>query len=66
MDIVASKFGDRCSYAVVSVADDTELVIGLPAKQGLVRNGTSSVVNNFQFLNEDLTAEEFKEATNNW
>lgn len=66
IDIVASKFGDRISYAVVSAADEDELIVGLPAKQGLVRNGPASVVNNFQFLNENLTDEEFEECCKNW
>lgn len=37
----------------------------MPAKQGLVRNGTSTVVNNLQFLDEDLSQEDFLNATNN-
>ncbi|KAJ6636726.1 Heat shock 70 kDa protein 14-B [Pseudolycoriella hygida] len=61
-DIVASKFGDRSSYAVVAAAENDELVIGLPAKQGLVRQSPLTIVNNFQFLNEDLTSDEFIEA----
>lgn len=35
-----------------------EFCVGLPAKQGLARNGTLTVVNNFQFLNKDLTPEQ--------
>lgn len=63
---MASKFGDRSSYAVVAAAENDELVIGLPAKQGLVRQSPVTIVNNFQFLNEDLTSDEFSEAKNHW
>ncbi|XP_037024622.1 heat shock 70 kDa protein 14-A [Bradysia coprophila] len=61
-EIVASKFGDRSSYAVVAAAADEEIVIGLPAKQGLVRQSPLTIVNNFQFLNDDLTAADIIEA----
>lgn len=65
-EIVASKFGDRSSYAVVAAAENDEIVIGLPAKQGLVRQSPLTIVNNFQFLNEDLTADDIIEAKKQW
>lgn len=65
-EIVASKFGDRSSYAVVAAAENDEIVIGLPAKQGLVRQSPLTIVNNLQFLNDDLTADEFTEAKKHW
>lgn len=34
----------------------------MPAKQGIARNGTSTVVNNFQFLCLDLTPNQIDEA----
>lgn len=63
---MASKFGDRSSYAVIAAAENDEILIGLPAKQGLVRQSPLTIVNNFQFLNEDLTADEFVEAKKQW
>lgn len=65
-EIVASKFGDRSSYAVVAAAENDEIVIGLPAKQGLVRQSPLTIVNNFQFLNEDLAADDLIEAKKQW
>ena len=62
IEIVASKFGDRSSYACLAAAADNEFVIGLPAKQGIARNESLTVVNNFQFLNEDLTGNELATA----
>lgn len=61
-EIVASKFGDRSSYACIAATNETEFSIGLPAKQGIARNGTLTVVNNFQFLNADLTSEQTETA----
>lgn len=61
-EIVASKFGDRSSYACIAATNENEFSIGLPAKQGIARNNTLTVVNNFQFLNVDLTAEQIDEA----
>lgn len=58
MEIVASKFGDRVSHACLAAVDDKEFNIGLPAKQGIARNESLTVINNFQFLNEDLTENE--------
>lgn len=62
MEIVASKFGDRVSHACLAAVDDTEFNIGLPAKQGIARNESLTVINNFQFLNEDLTENEIAAA----
>lgn len=62
VEIVASKFGDRVSHACLAAVDDVEFNIGLPAKQGIARNESLTVVNNFQFLNEDLTEDEIQEA----
>lgn len=59
---MASKFGDRSSYACIAATNDSEFCVGLPAKQGIARNGTLTVVNNFQFLNVDLTTEQIDEA----
>lgn len=61
-EIVASKFGDRSSYACIAATNATEFCVGLPAKQGIARNGTLTVVNNFQFLNADLTDEQIEQA----
>lgn len=57
-EIVASKFGDRSSYACIAATASDEFSVGLPAKQGIARNESLTVVNNFQFLNIDLTDEE--------
>lgn len=57
-EIVASKFGDRSSHACIAFTQNKEFCVGLPAKQGIARNGTLTVVNNFQFLNTDLTSEQ--------
>lgn len=62
MEIVASKFGDRVSHACLAAVDDIEFNIGLPAKQGIARNESLTVINNFQFLNEDLTENEIAAA----
>jgi len=51
---------------VVAAAENDEIVIGLPAKQGLVRQSPLTIVNNFQFLNEDLTADDIIEAKKQW
>lgn len=59
-EIVASKFGDRSAYACIAATNDTEFSVGLPAKQGIARNGGLTVVNNFQFLSADLTPEEIQ------
>lgn len=59
---MASKFGDRSSYACIAATGSEEFCVGLPAKQGLARNGTLTVVNNFQFLNKDLTPEQIDQA----
>lgn len=61
-EIVASKFGDRSSYACIAATHDNEFCVGLPAKQGIARNGTLTVVNNFQFLCADLTPEQIFDA----
>lgn len=61
-EIVASKFGDRSSYACIAATHNNEFSIGLPAKQGIARNGTLTVVNNFQFLSTELTSEQITEA----
>lgn len=61
-EIVASKFGDRSSYACIAATSSDEFCVGLPAKQGIARNGTLTVVNNFQFLNKDLTTEQIDQA----
>lgn len=61
-EIVASKFGDRSSYACIAATQESEFCVGLPAKQGIARNGTLTVVNNFQFLSADLTPEQIDEA----
>lgn len=55
---MASKFGDRSSHACIAVTQNEEFCVGLPAKQGIARNGTLTVVNNFQFLNTDLSPEQ--------
>lgn len=60
MEIVASKFGDRVSHACLAAVNNEEFNIGLPAKQGIARNESLTVVNNFQFLNEDLAESEIK------
>lgn len=62
VEIVASKFGDRVSHACLAAVDHEEYNIGLPAKQGIARNESLTVVNNFQFLNEDLAENEIQEA----
>lgn len=59
---MASKFGDRSSYACIAATNDTEFSVGLPAKQGIARNGTHTVVNNFQFLNLDASVEQIEAA----
>lgn len=59
---MASKFGDRSSYACIAATNETEYCIGLPAKQSIARNGAQTVVNNFQFLNADLTSEQIDSA----
>lgn len=59
---MASKFGDRSSYACLAATNETEYCIGLPAKQGIARNGAQTVVNNFQFLNADLSSEQIDTA----
>lgn len=59
---MASKFGDRSSYACIAAAVGNEFSIGLPAKQGIARNESLTVVNNFQFLNVDLTENEIEKA----
>lgn len=64
-EIVASKFGDRSSYACIAATENNEFCVGLPAKQGVARNGTLTVVNNFQFLCTDLTPEQIQEAISN-
>lgn len=61
-EIVASKFGDRSSYACIAAASNTEYSIGLPAKQGVARNESLTVINNFQFLNVDLSSDELTKA----
>lgn len=55
---MASKFGDRSSHACIAATQNSEFCVGLPAKQGIARNGTLTVVNNFQFLNMDLASEQ--------
>lgn len=62
MEIVASKFGDRVAHACLAAVDREEYNIGLPAKQGIARNESLTVVNNFQYLNEDLAENEILEA----
>lgn len=59
---MASKFGDRSSYACIAATQANEFCVGLPAKQGIARNGTLTVVNNFQFLSTDLTPDQMDEA----
>jgi len=44
-DVVASPTGDRTTPAVVAY-QDTEIIVGLAAKQGKIRNLTNTVVNN--------------------
>lgn len=61
-EIVASKFGDRSSHACIAATQNNEFCVGLPAKQGIARNGTVTVVNNFQFLNTDLSSEQIEVA----
>lgn len=61
-EIVASKFGDRSSYACIAATASNEFSVGLPAKQGIARNESLTVVNNFQFLNTDLTDEQIDAA----
>lgn len=61
-EIVASKFGDRFAYACIAATHDNEFCVGLPAKQGIARNNTVTVVNNFQFLNNDLTLDQINDA----
>lgn len=62
MEIVASKFGDRVAHACLAAVNNEEFNIGLPAKQGIARNESLTVVNNFQFLNQDLTENEIEAA----
>lgn len=57
-EIVASKFGDRSSHACIAATPNSDFCVGLPAKQGIARNGTVTIVNNFQFLNTDLQPEQ--------
>lgn len=59
---MASKFGDRSSYACIAATQSNEFCVGLPAKQGIARNGTLTVVNNFQFLCTDLKPHQIDEA----
>lgn len=59
---MASKFGDRVSHACLAAVNNEEFNIGLPAKQGIARNESLTVVNNFQFLNEDLSDSEIEAA----
>lgn len=55
---MASKFGDRSSYACIAATASNEFSVGLPAKQGIARNEALTVINNFQFLNTDLTEQQ--------
>lgn len=55
---MASKFGDRSSHACIAATQNNDFCVGLPAKQGVARNGTVTIVNNFQFLNADLLPEQ--------
>lgn len=59
---MASKFGDRSSHACIAATQTNEFSVGLPAKQGIARNGPLTVVNNFQFLNTNLTSDQIDEA----
>lgn len=42
----------------MAATSNDEFSVGLPAKQGIARNESLTVVNNFQFLNTDLTDEQ--------
>jgi len=48
-DVVASPTGDRVTPAVVSFTD-TEIIVGLAAKQGRIRNMANTVTNNKRLL----------------
>jgi len=48
-DVVAAPTGDRVTPAVVSYTD-SEVIVGLPAKQGRPRNMPNTVVNNKRLL----------------
>lgn len=55
--------GDRVTPAVLSPVNEDEYAVGLPAKLGLPRNSTNTIVNNLQFLNVDISESDYAFAT---
>lgn len=64
MDVVATKYGERCSPAyVAATTTEDEFMIGAPAKERYPRDFLFTVTNNFQLLNAaELSAEQLAEA----
>lgn len=48
-DVVANDAGDRVTPAVVGYTD-TEIVVGLAAKQGIIRNPSNTILNNKRLI----------------
>lgn len=59
IEVIANELGDRVTPAVLSPVNEDEYAVGLPAKLGLPRNSTNTIVNNLQFLNVDITESDY-------
>jgi len=62
VEVVASPTGDRVTPATVAF-QDTEVIVGLAAKQGRARNITNTIVNNKRLLFADQVNEEVIQAS---
>jgi len=51
-DVVANDAGDRVTPAMVGF-NDTEIIVGLAAKQGRIRNRTNTIINNKRYIAGD-------------
>lgn len=66
VNVIANDIGDRITPAVLSVMHAEEILVGVPAKLNMVRNRTSTVMNNKQFFESKLSEEDFEEYSTNW
>jgi molecular chaperone DnaK (HSP70) len=60
-DVVANTAGDRVTPAIVAFTDH-DIVVGLPAKQGLIRNATNTVCNVKRLIGRSFHDKETNEA----
>lgn len=65
-EIVPNKAGGRYTYAyLIAAENESQYITDSVAKHSLPGNEAASVINNYQFLNEDLTDEEIDAAVSN-